>query len=269
MGRDGKPNKRLIISDLNVTYRGSSDVVALQNVSVCLSAGEIKAVVGESGSGKTTLARTLLSALPPSASVRFRSLELPERVAFIQQEAVASLHPLLSVGMQISDILAARRRVRLARVKEDVYRMFEQLGLVPAGEFFHRYAHQLSGGQAQRVSIARALALQAELIVADEPTSQLDLITQADAVRLLYQMTKRLSAATLLITHRLPLVAEMADSVIVLHEGTVVERGPVSDVWRAPRHWHTQKLLDNVNELAEQAASRVSSFAGGEQRVCV
>src|SRR5690625_4852719 len=162
MPRNSSSRARLNIAGLHVTYRGQSDVAALQNVAVRLAPGQIKAVVGQSGSGKTTLARTLLDALPPSAAVRFDTLELPERVAFIQQEAVASLHPLLPVGVQLSHVLAGRRRVRVGRVKQDVLQLLERLGLVPADELFHRYAHQLSGGQAQRVCIARAIALRAK-----------------------------------------------------------------------------------------------------------
>lgn len=242
--------KGLQIRRLSVTYKDSSrSVRALQDVDLRLHPGEITAIVGESGSGKTTLARTLLGALPSSAVVSYDELHLPRRIAFVQQEPIASLHPLLPVGTQIAHVLAARRGTR-RRVRGETLRLLERLRLLPAEQFFRRYPHQLSGGQAQRITVARALALEAELIVADEPTSQLDLVTQAEVAKLLYTMTRELNAYTLFITHRLSLVAEIADYVVVLYEGNVVEQGPVINVWSAPRHDYTRTLLDEMQRLS-------------------
>lgn len=249
----------LLIRQLSVSYVGSAgSVPALRDVSLQLHPGEVTAIVGESGSGKTTLARTLLRALPRSAAVTYDALPQPASAAFIQQEPLASLHPLQTIGRQITDIVVAVQMkeeaasMRSARrgARKKTLQLLERLQLQPARQYYDRYPHELSGGQAQRVAVARALALRAELIVADEPTSQLDLVTQAEVAALLWRMTKELGACTLFVTHRLPLVAEIADRVAVLHNGVVVETGTVKDVWRAPRHEHSRALLREMTRLS-------------------
>lgn len=253
--RNNTPSNTLHSRGLTVTYAGQEQPIhALRAVDVTLRAGEITAVIGESGSGKTTLARAFLNALPASARVTHESLALPQRIAFVQQEAAASLHPLLSIGEQITDMLVVRHRTTRKRASRRTLRiearlLLESLELKPGAEFFRRFPHQLSGGQAQRASLARALAMDAELLIADEPTSQLDLVTQAEAVKLIHRLTKEQGMYTLFITHRLPLVAEIADTVMVLHEGHVVEHGKVADVWTNPQHGYTKALLQRMARM--------------------
>lgn len=247
------------ISGLNVSYETSDEPVhALRDIHFQMHSGEIVAVVGESGSGKTTLARALLAGLPANARVEYKQFDVPQRIAFVQQEAVVSLHPLFSIGKQISDIVAAFEKdqgtkPKRQHVRAATYQLLEQLHLQPAEQFYNRFPHQLSGGQAQRASLARALALQAHLLIADEPTSHLDLVTQAEAVKLLYRVAKQHGMGTLFITHRLPLVAEIADTVIVLHEGRIVECGKVIDVWQNPQHTYTKSLLFQMRQLQKES----------------
>lgn len=271
-----QPSGELNIRNLHVGYAtASGSVPALRGVSLTLQPGEVTAVIGESGSGKTTLARTLLGALPRSASVTYDDVPKPRTAAFVQQEPLASLHPLKTIGRQIEDIVAAVEtqtravspRLPKGLARERTLHLLDRLQLQPAGQYYDRYPHELSGGQVQRVAVARALALRAELIVADEPTSQLDLVTEAEVAALLFHMTKELGACTLFVTHRLPLVAEIADRVAVLHDGVIVETGTVHDVWERPRHEHTRALLREMTRLIDVETTSGHHVEGGRVRV--
>jgi ABC-type dipeptide/oligopeptide/nickel transport system ATPase component len=219
---------------------------AVKGISMGLKKGEITAVIGESGSGKTTLAKALAGLLDPSMVI-FQRARLPRRIAFVHQEAQASLHPLVPVGEQVNDCIAARSGRRPALTRENTLKLLDELGLDPAESFYRRYPYTLSGGEAQRIVLARALAMEAELVVADEPTAHLDLLSQAQAVRLLYRLTAHHGMSVCFITHDLSLVAEIATSVSVLYNGRIVEEGKVRDVWDNPRHSHTTQLLTELD----------------------
>jgi ABC-type glutathione transport system ATPase component len=215
----------------------------LYSVSLGLNKGQVTAVIGESGSGKTTLAQALLGVLPPYAVVTYTQRHIPERLGFIQQEATASLHPTVKVGEQVNDVLATTHGIEASVARAQTLSLFHELGLVPAEQIYERYAHQLSGGQAQRIALARTLAMDAALLIADEPTSQLDMIAQADAIIAIDKVTRERQLSTLFVTHNLAVVAELADWVLVLKEGQAIEWGAVRDVWQKPQHPYTKQLL--------------------------
>lgn len=237
-----------MVEDLEVTYfRDGLRHRAVGGVTLGFNRGEVTAVVGESGSGKTSIARALLGLIPHGGgSVYFRAASLPKRMGYIQQEAQASLHPLIPVGEQINDCAAARKRKHPKEVKEYTLNLLEELGLSPSRSFYRRYSNTLSGGQAQRVVLARALAMEAELLVADEATSQLDLVTQAGVVKLIYRLTKTRGLSTCFITHDLGLVAEIATNVCVLYRGRIIEEGPPVRLWKKPKHSYTKRLLEGL-----------------------
>ena len=235
-------------------------VRAVDGVSLTLAAGETLAIVGESGSGKTTMARGILRLLPlAGGSVRFRGedlarlseAELRRRRRHLQivfQDSHAAMNPRMLVGDIVQEGMRAQgigatRQAREARVAE----LLREVGLDAAHA--RRYPHEFSGGQRQRICIARALAVEPALIVCDEPTSALDVSVQAQILDLLRDLQQRLGLAFLFITHNLGVVAQLAHRVAVMHQGVVVESGPVGEVLFAPRHPYTRQLLAAVPKI--------------------
>jgi oligopeptide/dipeptide ABC transporter ATP-binding protein len=243
------------------------EVVAVDDVTIALTAGQAVAVVGESGSGKSTLARLLLRLEAPDAGSllldgepagavderRFR-----RRVQLVFQDPYASLDPMRTVGNHLRGPL-----VRLAGVDDDVWRtraaaLLDEVGLSPAAEFLDRRPHELSGGQRQRVAIARALAAAPDVLVADEPTSMLDVSVRVGVLDVFAQR-KAQGLALALITHDLGAAARIADRIVVLFRGRVVEEGPFHAVLRAPAHPYTRSLVDALESLDAPAAPALPS----------
>jgi len=241
----------LEVNNLTKTY---GDFVALKGASLTLARGQSLAVVGESGSGKSTLARTLLRLEQADGGealwkgcdlIRMRGKELlgvRREIQMVFQDPTQSLNPRMSVYQLIAegwDIhrLMPDKSKRRARVAE----LLEQVGLLP--EHAERYPHQFSGGQRQRIAIARALALEPELIICDEAVSALDVSIQAQVIALLDSLRQRLGISFLFIAHDLGVVRDFADTVIVMKSGEIVERGPTAQIFDAPKHPYTQRLL--------------------------
>ncbi|HSL82896.1 MAG TPA: ATP-binding cassette domain-containing protein [Thermoanaerobaculia bacterium] len=252
--------------------RGRAPVRAVDGVDLVVDRGECVALVGESGSGKTTLGRCLVRLLEPDeGSVRFRGEDLlalsrgelrRRRRAFqtVFQDPYDSLSPRLRVGELLAEPLAAHgvvpRRARPARVAE----LLERVGL-PA-DAAQRYPHEFSGGQRQRIGIARALATEPELLVADEPVSALDLSVRAQVLALLARLREELGLAVLLIAHDLGVVERVADRVVVMRGGRVVEEAPTGDLFARPAHPYTRDLLAAVPRLPESAWRGAAGPAG-------
>lgn len=247
--------------------RGRVDMVhAVDSVDLGLSAGECLAVVGESGSGKTTLGRCLLRLIEPDAgTVRFKGETLGDlppaalrrrRKSFqmVFQDPQESLNPRMRVGEIVGEPLLVHRIVPAARVRERVAELLTLVDLDP--RVVDRFPHELSGGQRQRIGIARALGPEPELLVADEPVSALDLLTQAQVIRLIRDLQRRLGLAVLFIAHDLAAVRRLADRVAVMRRGQIVEQAPTEEIFARPSHPYTEELLRAIPRLVPRRTGR-------------
>jgi len=254
----------LDISDLRVSFRTRAGVVeAVRGVSLSIQPGETLALVGESGSGKTVTGLSipqLLSypaAFHPSGSIRFGGQELMgapaetlrrlrgSRISMIFQEPMTSLNPLHTIERQVGETIRVHRGLGEQAARAEVVDLLKLAGLPDAEARLGAHPHQLSGGQRQRVMIAMALANRPELLIADEPTTALDVTIQAQILKLLVELQQRLGMAMLMITHDLGVVAKVAHRVAVMTQGEIVETGPVSQVLRAPAHAYTRHLVES------------------------
>ena len=248
----------LDVRDLSVAFGALS---AVKRVSFSLERGKTLALVGESGSGKSVSALSILQLLPypharhPGGSIRLRGEELlgaaPARlrevrgnqIAMVFQEPMTSLNPLHSIEKQISETLILHKGLTGARLRARILELLDLVGLPDAAQRLNALPHELSGGQRQRVMIAMALANDPDILIADEPTTALDVTIQAQILALLKALQARLGMATLFITHDLSIVRKMADRVCVMRAGEVVEAGAVADIFANPQHPYTRQLL--------------------------
>ncbi len=252
----------LAVKDLSVTFDVPSGAVeAVKHVSFSIEKGKTLALVGESGSGKSVTALSVLQLLPypvarhPNGSVRFGGAELigaPEdelrdvrgnRIAMIFQEPMTSLNPLHSVEKQVSEVLYVHKNMNQAQARARVLELLDLVGIQNAEQRLTAYPHELSGGQRQRVMIAMALANEPDLLIADEPTTALDVTIQAQILKLLKDLQARMGMAMLFITHDLGIVRRMADHVCVMTGGEIVEDGPTETIFEEPKHDYTKHLL--------------------------
>jgi microcin C transport system ATP-binding protein len=252
----------LDVRDLSVAFhQGNGSSVAVDHISFEIRRGECVALVGESGSGKSVSALSVLKLLPyptayhPSGSIRFKGQELltlKEReirsirgndISIIFQEPMTSLNPLHTIEAQIGEILLLHGGVRGPAARARIIELLTQVGIPEPETRLGSYPHQLSGGQRQRVMIAMALANEPDLLIADEPTTALDVTVQAQILKLLADIRARLGMSLLFITHDLGIVRRIADVVCVMNNGKIVEKGPVEQVFTAPQHPYTRALL--------------------------
>jgi len=249
----------LQIADLAVAFDG---VQVVHGLDLRLDRGESVALVGESGSGKSVTALSILQLLSyprashPSGSILVEGREVigaaePEmrairgsRISMVFQEPMTSLNPLHTIRRQVEEVLALHAGLRGPAALERTVELLELVGLQEARERLNSYPHQLSGGQRQRVMIAMAIAGDPDLLIADEPTTALDVTVQAQILSLIKELQERLGMALLLITHDLGIVRAMADRVYVMEQGRVVEEGAADEVFQRPRHPYTKKLID-------------------------
>ena len=252
----------LQLHNLSVSFgTGAREVKAVRGVSLDVEKGKTAALVGESGSGKSVTALSVVQLLPyplahhPGGSIRLDGEELlgasPQvlrgvrggRISMIFQEPMTSLNPLHTISKQIGESLLLHRRMTGVPAKNRILELLELVGLPDPESRLQAYPHQLSGGQRQRVMIAMALANEPELLIADEPTTALDVTIQAQILKLLKDLQERLGMALLLITHDLGIVRKMAENVFVMHDGCIVESGSTREVFHRPRHAYTRRLL--------------------------
>jgi microcin C transport system ATP-binding protein len=258
----GGNSSLLSVRDLHVEFRqGESTVHAVRGVSFEVNEKETVAIVGESGSGKSVTALSVLRLLPyppahhPAGSIRFKGQELlsadeptlrkvrGNQISMIFQEPMTSLNPLHSVERQVGEILDVHRGMSGAAARARVLELLNQVGIREPEKRLNAYPHQLSGGQRQRVMIAMALANEPDLLIADEPTTALDVTVQAQILELLAGLKAERSMAMLFITHDLGIVRKIADRVCVMTNGEIVEQGPTEEVFSRPRHAYTRHLL--------------------------
>jgi microcin C transport system ATP-binding protein len=252
----------LEVKNLSVSFGTGDDAVrAVRNVSFEIKRGETLAVVGESGSGKSVTALSILQLLPypmanhPNGSIRFQGRELVgapprdlldvrgNRISMIFQEPMTSLNPLHTIERQVNEVLILHKGLTRSAARKRTLELLEQVGIPEAVNRLDAFPHQLSGGQRQRVMIAMALANEPDLLIADEPTTALDVTIQAQILKLLKTLQARYGMALLFITHDLGIVRKMADRVCVMTKGRIVEQGPVAEVFDNPQHSYTQHLL--------------------------
>ena len=252
----------LSIRDLSVAFTaGGHETLAVDRVSFDIGKGETVALVGESGSGKSVTALSILKLLPyptashPSGAIAFNGrdlLPLSERdmrrvrgddITIVFQEPMTSLNPLHTIDKQIGEILLLHRGLTGAAARARTIEVLTQVGIPDPQSRLGSYPHQLSGGQRQRVMIAMALANEPDLLIADEPTTALDVTVQAQIIELLQDIQKRLGMSLLFITHDLGIVRKIAQKVCVMKEGKIVEQGAVERVFTAPAHPYTRALL--------------------------
>jgi microcin C transport system ATP-binding protein len=252
----------LEVADLAVSFgHGAAEIKAVKGVSFTLDKGETLALVGESGSGKSVTALSLLQLLPyphawhPKGSIKLAGTELlgaPERalramrgnrIAMVFQEPMTSLNPLHSIEKQVGEVLEIHKGLSGAAKRTRILELLRLVGLPDPDKRLSALPHELSGGQRQRVMIAMALANEPDILIADEPTTALDVTIQAQILKLLKELQGRLGMALLFITHDLGIVRKMADRVCVMNQGEVVEAGAVAAIFDAPQHPYTQRLL--------------------------
>jgi peptide/nickel transport system ATP-binding protein len=258
----------LTVEDLRVSFQTQSGRVrAVEGVSFELAAGEVLAIVGESGSGKSVTAQTILGLTrSPNAeiagSVRLGEQELLSagdaelqavrgaRIGMVFQDPMTSFNPVYKIGWQIAEAIRAHDGGTSGReARERAVELLDSVGIPNAARRVDDYPHQFSGGMRQRAMIAMALSLEPEILIADEPTTALDVTVQAQILALLERINRERGLATILITHDLGVVAEVADRVLVMHEGVIVERGSLDQVFYSPSDPYTRKLLDAVVRL--------------------
>jgi len=262
----------LEVTDLRTWFRTDVGIArAVDGVSFHVNRGEVLGIVGESGSGKSVTSLSVMQLIPrppgelvAGSSIRLRGEELvgaPEArlrqlrgndIAMIFQEPMTSLNPVFPVGEQIVEALRLHRRMDGREARREAVALLRLVGIPSPEERTHDYPHQLSGGQRQRVMIAMALACEPDLLIADEPTTALDVTIQAQILDLIAELRQRLGMAVILITHDLGVVAEVCDRVLVMYAGQVVEQGTVQDIFREPRHPYTEGLLRAIPRLGQR-----------------
>ncbi|GAB2724915.1 ABC transporter ATP-binding protein [Streptomyces bullii] len=258
----------LEVRDLHVEFRTRDGVAkAVNGVSYGVDAGETLAVLGESGSGKSVTAQAVMGILdtPPGritgGEILFRGRDLlrlkeEERrairgagMAMIFQDALSALNPVLSVGDQLGEMFVVHRGMSRKDARAKAVELMDRVRIPAAKERVRQYPHQFSGGMRQRVMIAMAMALEPALIIADEPTTALDVTVQAQVMDLLAELRREYGMALVLITHDLGVVADVADRIAVMYAGRIVESAPVHDIYQTPAHPYTRGLLDSVPRL--------------------
>ena len=267
-GPVAKGDTILRVRDLTVRFWvGDGWFTAVEDMSYDLKAGEVLAIVGESGSGKTQSSMSLLGLLPPtgratgSADLKGTELvgmsiqELREirgnEISVIFQEPMTALNPVYTVGFQIVETLRTHYLMNPSAARARAIELMRMVEIPEPEDSFNKFPHQLSGGQRQRIMIAQALACEPKLLIADEPTTALDVTVQAEILKLMRQLRERVSAGIILITHDMGVVADMADRIIVMKDGRVVESGTSRQIFKDPQHPYTQQLLASVPHLAE------------------
>ncbi|MFB4422158.1 ABC transporter ATP-binding protein [Streptomyces sp. QL37] len=261
----------LEVRDLHVEFHTRDGVAkAVNGVNYSVSEGETLAVLGESGSGKSVTAQAIMGILdtPPGkisgGEILFKDRDLlklrneerrrirGQEMAMIFQDALSSLNPVLSVGAQLGEMFVVHRGMSRGDAKARAIELMDRVRIPAARQRVGDFPHQFSGGMRQRIMIAMALALEPDLIIADEPTTALDVTVQAQVMELLAELQRELNMGLILITHDLGVVADVADKIAVMYAGRIVETSPVHEIYRAPAHPYTKGLLRSIPRLDQK-----------------
>ncbi|SFP35088.1 peptide/nickel transport system ATP-binding protein [Amycolatopsis arida] len=269
----GTSGSVLSIADLRISFRTEDGIVdAVKGIGFDVAPGEIVAVVGESGSGKSVTSMSVLGLLPKTSDIegerRLGELDLGQmadkqlrrirgnEIAMIFQEPMTALNPVYTVGWQLREALQTHQDLSRAAADKRAVELLEMVGIPDPEQRFRQYPHQLSGGLRQRVVIAMAIACDPKVIIADEPTTALDVTVQAEILGLLRELRDQLNTAIVLITHDMGVVADLADRVVVMYQGEIVEQAPVRELFANPREEYTRKLLAAVPVLGQRPEGR-------------
>ena len=269
----------LALENLQTTFRTrEGEVHAVRGVSFQVQPGELVGIVGESGCGKSVTCKSIIQLLGSNGritggSIRFQNEDLAQKtpaqmrairgneIAMIFQDPMTALNPVLTIGKQMAEILMRNKGLTKKAAKAAAIAMLEKVGIAGAERRYDQFPHEFSGGMRQRVMIAIALSCNPKLLIADEPTTALDVTIQAQIIELLLELQQKENMALVLITHDLALVAEAAHKIIVMYAGQVVETGDAHAIFHAPRHPYTQALLRALPEFA-QDKERLASLPG-------
>ena len=261
-------DKILEVSDLQIRYVTDEETVrAVNGVSFTLERGESIGLVGETGAGKTTTALGIMGLVPDppgeivGGSILFEDQDLLKqmreirggKISMIFQDPMTSLNPVMTVGAQIAEVVLLHNKISKAEARERAKEMLEQVGI--PGSRCDDYPHQFSGGMKQRVMIAIALACSPELLIADEPTTALDVTIQAQVLELMRNLKKEYNTSLVLITHDLGVVAKICDKVAVVYAGEIIESGTLKDIYTDKRHPYTIGLFDSLPDIENDAAT--------------
>lgn len=261
----------LEVKNLSVGFHQSgTDFEAVKEVSFDLNSGEILGIVGESGSGKTLTALSVLGLLPypkafhtPQSSVCFQGQELinnpnlrrfrGNRIGYIFQEPMSSLNPLHTIEHQIAETLIQHQKLSISKARQEVLRLLKLTGLQNARQRLKAYPHELSGGQRQRVMISMAIANHPEILIADEPTTALDVTIQSQIIDLLMDLRQKLGMSIIFISHDLNIIRKIADRTLVMKDGRIIEHGLTQTIFENPKENYTKKLINSVNILKQNS----------------
>jgi peptide/nickel transport system ATP-binding protein len=270
----------LEIRGLSVEFRTPRGPVrALRGVNLDIARGSVVGLVGESGSGKSTLALAIMGLMPHNArlvegSLRFGDLDLRslkpaalralrgDRLSMVFQDPMTSLNPVRAIGLQMTDIQYRDRRLSEADKRRKAAEMLRKVGIPDPERQLGRYPHEFSGGMRQRIAIAMGILEKPELVIADEPTTALDVTMEAQIIQLLRQLRGEVNGSILFISHNLGLIAELCDVVVVLYAGEVVEQGSVRDIFHRARHPYTRALLECDPARIEEVRRELPTIAG-------
>ena len=265
------PDMVLRLKDLQTHFfTDHGEVPAVDRVSFSVGKGEVVGIVGESGCGKSVTSLSIMQLVPSppgkiiGGEIQYKGEDLvqasPKRmkqlrgneIAMIFQEPMTSLNPLFTIGNQLQEAIRIHRKVTKKQARIQAIDLLNQVGIPRAEAIIDEYPHQLSGGMRQRVLIAMAMSCHPDLLIADEPTTALDVTIQAQILRLMKQLNEENNTAILLITHDLGVVAELCDRVVVMYAGQVVERGTMREILKQPKHPYTKGLIRSLPKLSER-----------------
>ncbi|MDO5520128.1 MAG: ABC transporter ATP-binding protein [bacterium] len=276
-------NRILKVTDLSIGFEENKQFTqVVKEISFDVGQGEIVGIVGESGSGKSLTSLTIMDLLSHTAKVNKGSILFEEKelltlpmeekrklkgkdISMVFQEPMTSLNPLLKVGPQVEEVLVLHKDGEKKAYKERVLSMFQDVGLPNPEELYDKYPHQLSGGMRQRVMIAMAMILQPKLLIADEPTTALDVTIQKQILELLLKMNRKYGTSIIFISHDLGVVKKLCNRVIVMCEGEIVEQGKISDIFDHPKEAYTKKLLAAVPSIKANEAFSELAVTGTEK----
>lgn len=260
-------------------FTEAGEVQSVRGVSFSINEGEVCGIVGESGSGKSVTAKSIISLIPSPGKIKsgeifledVNLLQLPEKelrsirgnqIAMISQDPMSSLNPVLKIGKQMTEIITRHQKLSKKEAKKLAIDLLREVGISSPEERFNQYPHELSGGMKQRVMIAMAISCKPKLLIADEPTTALDVTIQAQILELMKELREKTNTAILLITHDLGVVAQNCSRVIVMYGGLIMEEGPVVEIFENPKHPYTEGLLKSLPKISDGYKERLKPIEG-------